>query len=263
MISASKLQIAYEDNVVVHDFDFVIQPGEIVSLIGPNGSGKSTVLKAISRLMKTLTGVVHLDGLDIHKLPTREVAKKLSILSQHQITPPDFTVEELISYGRLPHRNWYQSKNKDDIKYVQWALEQTHLEKLAHRPIDSLSGGERQRAWIAMALAQKTSVLLLDEPTTYLDICHQIETMELLTRLNRELDLTIVMVLHDLNQAVRYSHRLVVIKEGKLVTSGTPEKVLTTNLLRDVYKVKARITLDQCLGKPVFLPLGLASPPGA
>lgn len=258
MITASKLKIGYENKIVVDDFNFEITRGEIVSLIGPNGSGKSTVLKVISRLMNSMDGIVCIDGCDIHRLPSKEVAQKLSILSQYHSTPPDFTVEELVGYGRMPHRKWYETKTLEDKEIIEWALKQTRVEKFRDRSVNSLSGGERQRTWIAMALAQRSKVLLLDEPTTYLDISHQIEVMELVTRLNKELNLTVVMVLHDLNQAVRYSHRLVVIKDGRFVTAGTPEEVLTKELLRDVYHVEAEVTVDKQIGKPVFLPIGLS-----
>lgn len=259
MINASNLKIGYENKIVVDNFDFEITQGEIVSLIGPNGSGKSTVLKVLSRLMCSINGIVYLDGHDIHRLPTKEVAKRLSILSQHHHTPPDFTVEELVSYGRIPHRSWYEAKNKEDEDIVRWAMQKTRVEGFRDRSVNSLSGGERQRSWIAMALAQRPKVLLLDEPTTYLDICHQIEVMELVNKLNKELGLTVVMVLHDLNQAVRYSHRLVVIKDGRLIVEGSPEKVLTEELLRTVYNVEAEVTMDTKIGKPVFLPIGLSN----
>lgn len=258
MIKASNLKIGYENTVVVDGFDFEIKEGEIVSLIGPNGSGKSTVLKVVSRLMNSIEGVVHLDGYDIHRLPSKEVAKKLSILSQYHSTPPDFTVEELVGYGRMPHKKWYETKTKEDEEIIAWAIQQTRVEKFRHRSVNSLSGGERQRAWIAMALAQRPKVLLLDEPTTYLDICHQIEVMELVNKLNKELDLTVVMVLHDLNQAVRYSQRLVVIKDGRFFMEGTPEEVLTKELLRDVYSIDADVTMDMRIGKPIFLPIGVS-----
>jgi len=258
MIKASNLKIGYENKIVVEEFNFEINTGEIISLIGPNGSGKSTVLKVVSRLMKATEGMVHLDGNDIHRLSTKEVAKKLSMLSQQQVMPPDFTIRELVGYGRLPHRKWYETKTQEDEEIIEWAISQTRLEKLADRYINSLSGGERQRAWIAMALAQRPKILLLDEPTTYLDICHQIEVMELISRLNLELGITVVMVLHDLNQAVRYSSRLVVIKDGRFVGEGSPEKILTKEMLRRVYNVEAEVTIDKHAGKPIFMPIGLA-----
>jgi len=262
MIFASNLKIAYEKKIVVDKFTLDISKGEIISLIGPNGSGKSSILKVMSRLMKSLEGAVHIDGKDIHKLSSKDVAKHLSVLSQYHSTPPDFTVEEIVRYGRMPHQKWYETSTKKDEEVVNWALKQTRIYDLRERSVNSLSGGERQRAWIAMALAQKPKVLLLDEPTTFLDICHQIEIMELINRLNKELNLTVVMVLHDLNHAIRYSSRIVVIKDGKFVAQGSPEKVLTKQLLRDVYNVEAEISIDQRTGKPVIMPVGLCHESG-
>lgn len=257
MIEASNLKIAYDSKVIVDNFGVRVKQGEIISLIGPNGSGKSTVLKTLSRLLKQESGTVFLDGQDIHRLPTREVAQKLCILAQHHDTPGDFTVEELVFYGRMPHKKWYEGRTGEDRDIVEWAINITQLQKLSHRRVDTLSGGERQRAWIAMALAQRPEVLLLDEPTTFLDICHQIEVMELVTKLNRKLGITVIMVLHDLNQACRYSDRLVVINRGRLAAEGRPEDVLTCEMLRDIYRVEAEVNVDRRTGKPVFLPLGL------
>ncbi len=258
MITATNLKLCYDTKTVVHDFDFEVRPGEIVSLIGPNGSGKSTVLKAISRLLRCSCGTVHLDGHDIYRLPTREVAKKLSVLSQVHNTPPDFTVRELVSYGRIPHQKWYETLNQEDRDIVEWAIAQTRLEQFAERTVNSLSGGERQRAWIALALAQHPQVLLLDEPTTFLDICHQIELLELVKRLNASLGLTVVMVLHDMNHAAAYSHRLVVINHGRKIAEGAPVEVLTPKLLTEVYNVQAEIALHPLTGKLYFHALGLA-----
>jgi len=235
----------------------VVGEGEVVSLIGPNGSGKSTVLKVLSRMMKSRGGTVYLDGRDIHKLPTAEVARKLSILSQNHVTPPDFTVRELVTYGRIPHQKWYETINNEDSAVVEWAISKTHMQNLAERSVNTLSGGERQRAWLALALAQQPKVLLLDEPTTFLDICHQLEVMALIQDLNAELGLTVVMVLHDINQAAAFSDRIVVIKEGRLVAEGPPLKVLTPELLRSVYRVEAEIALHPHSGKLYCHALGL------
>jgi iron complex transport system ATP-binding protein len=259
MIEGLGLTIGYETKNVVSEFNIAAKQGEVVSLIGPNGSGKSTVLKVLSRMMKSSGGVVRLDGHDIHKLPTREVAKKLSMLSQTHTSPPDFTVRELVSYGRMPHQSWFEAINKEDQEIIEWAISKTRLEHLADRSVNSLSGGERQRAWIALALAQKPKILLLDEPTTFLDICHQIEIMELVKALNQELGITVVMVLHDLNQAAAYSHRLVVIKDGQLVTEGEPAQVLTSDLMRKVYNVEAEIACHPQTGKLFFHALGLCA----
>lgn len=257
MIQGTDLKIAYDKKIVVDEFSFEVRVGEIVSLIGPNGSGKSTILKVISRLMKSNGGFVHLDGCDIHRLSTREVARSLAILPQGHQTPPDFTVRELIQYGRMPHRRWYEAMNSEDSAIIEWAIRQTQMEDFAERYVNSLSGGERQRAWIAMALAQKPKILLLDEPTTYLDICHQLEIMELIKGLNKDLGITVIMVLHDMNQAIGYSHRLLVINHGRLVTEGEPSAVLTRELMREVYRVEAEITRHPQTGRLVFLPLGL------
>jgi len=257
MIAANKLTIDYERKIAVVDFDMVVREGEVVSLIGPNGSGKSTVLKVLSRMMKSRGGTVYLDGRDIHKLPTAEVARKLSILSQNHDTPPDFTVRELVTYGRIPHQKWYETINSEDSSVVEWAIEKTNMQELAERSVNTLSGGERQRAWLALALAQQPKVLLLDEPTTFLDICHQLEVMALIQDLNAELGITVIMVLHDINQAAAFSDRIVVIKDGRLVAEGPPLKVLTSELLRDVYRVEAEIALHPHSGKLYCHALGL------
>jgi iron complex transport system ATP-binding protein len=259
MIRASNIKIAYERHVVVTEFDLEIRRGEIVTLIGPNGSGKSTVLKAMARLLATKEGVVYLNGRDIHRLPTKEVARQLCILPQNPGAPADLTVRELTAYGRSPHQPWYLHDDAQSRQAVDWALEQAGAADLAGRRLQQLSGGERQRAWIAMALAQQPQILLLDEPTTFLDISHQLEVMELLQRLNRELRITVLMVLHDLNQALRYSDRLVLIRKGRKVAEGVPEKVITKELLRDVYRVDAEIIHHQVSGKPIVLPLGLVA----
>ncbi|SHH71995.1 iron complex transport system ATP-binding protein [Caloranaerobacter azorensis DSM 13643] len=252
MISAKKINIHYDRKQVIYDLCMDINEGEIISIIGPNGSGKSTILKALSRLIKPSNGVAYLNGYDIQKLPTREVAKRLSILSQHNHSPADCTVRDLVSYGRMPYKKWYEFKNKYDDEVVDWAINVTKLTSLADRFISTLSGGERQRAWIAMTLAQKTKVLMLDEPTTYLDISHQLEVMELLYEINRKYRVTIIMVLHDLNQASKYSDRIFVINKGRLVMQGSPHKVITKRMLRDVYNIEAQITIDKTTSKPMF-----------
>jgi len=257
VIYAKNLSISYDKKNVVSNFTMNINEGEIVSIIGPNGSGKSTVLKVISRLMKSSNGAAFLDGSDVHSLPTKEVAKKLAILCQHNHSPSDCTVRDLISYGRVPHKQWYEFNNYDDNSIVDWAIEVTGLNEFEHRYVTTLSGGERQRAWVAMALAQKTKVLILDEPTTYLDVSHQLEVMELLKKINEEYKITIIMVLHDLNQASKYSDRMYVINKGKLVMEGRPSEVITKKMLRDVYKIDAHISVEQVSGKPLFYPLGL------
>lgn len=257
MLGAKGVSLAYEDRLVVDGLDVEIPEGEVVSLIGPNGSGKSTILKALSRALKTRKGVVLLDGKDIQAISPRQVAKRLAILPQTPESPGDITVQELVWHGRYPHMQWWERAGAKDKETVDWALKETKLSQLAERPVASLSGGERQRAWIALALAQDPQILLLDEPTTYLDICHQLEVMELIRRLNEDFRLTVAMVLHDINQAARYSDRIIALKNGRIVAQGTPREVLTRGLLRDVFGVDSRIEQDQD-GKLMCLPIALA-----
>lgn len=259
MIQASRLQVAYDRRVAVDQFDLEVGCGEIVALIGPNGSGKSTVLKTMARLLPASAGAVYLDGRAIQRLPTKEVARRLCILTQHPDSLTDLTVRQLVAYGRAPHQPWYRWQDPQAEQVIDWALNQTKLTDCAERPLQQLSGGERQRAWIAMALAQQPRILLLDEPTTFLDIGHQLEVMELLARLNQTLKLTILMVLHDLNQAIGYGQRVVVLQRGRKVAEGPPESVITAALLKQVYQVDAAIVHYGTPARPVVLPLGLAA----
>ena len=210
----------------------------VTCIVGPNGCGKSTTLKALSRILP-YKGSVTFKGQEMSTLSQREFAKCLAILTQSPQAPSDLTVNDLVEMGRFPHRGFLGRAGKDDKEHVEWALEQTGVKEMRYRLLNTLSGGERQRAWIAMALAQRPEVLLLDEPTTYLDICHQLEIMQLIGRLNQELGLTVVMVVHDLNHAIMYADHVVVVKAGKLVTSGAPREIITADLLADVFKVMA------------------------
>lgn len=255
MIEARNLKIGYEEKIIVDDFSFSVKEGEIVSVIGPNGSGKSTLLKCISRYIKSKEGVVHFEKEDMSKMNIKKVAKKMASLSQYNRSPDDITVEELIYYGRMPHKKWHEKKNKKDIEIMNWAIKETSVEDYRNKKVSSLSGGERQRVWIAMALTQKPKILLLDEPTTYLDICHQLEVMELVKKLNKNLNLTVVMVLHDLCQAANYSDKVVVIKKGNLVAEGPPREILTTKLIKDVYNVDAFIREDILQGEIMIYPI--------
>ena len=239
-ISANHLKIGYDDKIVVPDFDVVIHKHDITTFIGPNGCGKSTILKALTRILKC-GGVIEIDGNSIHTMPTKEVAKKIAILSQQQTMPPDITVEELVGFGRMPYQKFLQRLSDDDKKIVDWAMEATSVSHMRKRSIFALSGGEKQRVWISVALAQKPEMLFLDEPTTYLDIQHQIEIMELVQKLNTETGIGIVMVLHDISQALEVSSQVVVIKDGKKYAHGTPQEVITPEMLRDVYGVESRI----------------------
>ena len=238
IIKAEHVTVTINKKEIIHDISFEIPEGKISAIIGPNGCGKSTTLKAVSRILP-YAGKITFKDKDIHSFSHREFAKCLAILTQSPQAPTDLTVKDLVEMGRFPHRGFLGRGGKDDNIHVEWALEQTNMTHMQNRLLHTLSGGERQRAWIAMALAQRPQVLLLDEPTTYLDICHQLEVMQLLVKLNRELGLTVVMVIHDLNHAIQYADHVTVIKSGYLVTSGSPKDIVTSSLLQDVFCVKA------------------------
>ena len=238
IIKAQNISVSINEKEIVHGISLDIPEGKVTAIIGPNGCGKSTTLKALSRILP-YKGSVTFKGQEMSTLSQREFAKCLAILTQSPQAPSDLTVNDLVEMGRFPHRGFLGRAGKDDKEHVEWALEQTGVKEMRYRLLNTLSGGERQRAWIAMALAQRPEVLLLDEPTTYLDICHQLEIMQLITRLNQELGLTVVMVVHDLNHAIMYADHVVVVKAGKLVTSGAPREIITADLLADVFKVKA------------------------
>jgi len=241
MFTVDSVSIRYEKKCVINNFSFSVKKGEIVSIIGPNGSGKSTLLKAMSRMLPCEAGRVELEGRNMKDMNTKEVARMMCMLSQKNQAPSDMTVVDLVSYGRFPHKKWYEKLNKEDMEIVDWALEKTSLTEYRDRPVGALSGGESQRAWIAMALAQRPKILLLDEPTTYLDISHQHEVLELVRELNREMGMTVVMVLHDLNQASYYSDRIIVVQGGRNCMCGTPQQVMTSSMIRDVYRMDADI----------------------
>ncbi len=248
------LSLAYDSNLIIEKLSATISTGEITALVGPNGCGKSTLLRGLARLLKPQAGEVLLDGKAIHRLPTKELAKQLGILPQGPTAPEGLTVYELVAQGRYPHQGFFQQWSLEDERVTQEAIAITNMIEFADRPLDTLSGGQRQRAWIAMTLAQKTPILLLDEPTTYLDIGYQLEVMELIEHLNQEREMTILLVLHDLNQAARYSQRLIVLDEGAIVADGPPADVLTKQLLAEVFKVQANIVIDPASGSPVCLP---------
>lgn len=238
IIKAQNICVSINDKEIVHNLSLEIPEGKVTAIIGPNGCGKSTTLKALSRILP-YKGCVTFKGSEMSALSQREFAKSLAILTQSPQAPSDLTVNDLVEMGRFPHRGFLGRGGKDDKEHVEWALAQTGVTVMRNRLLNTLSGGERQRAWIAMALAQRPEVLLLDEPTTYLDICHQLEIMQLIGRLNQELGLTVVMVVHDLNHAIMYADHVVVVKAGKLVTSGAPREIITADLLAEVFKVKA------------------------
>lgn len=253
-----QLDIAYESRLIVEDLNLSIPSGQITALVGANGSGKSTILKTMSRILKPKRGSVFLDSKAIHQQSTKEVAKQLAILPQNPVAPDGLTVGELIGYGRFPHQKGFGSQTKEDRDIIRWAVQVTNMEEFFDRPVDQLSGGQRQRAWIAMALAQQTDILFLDEPTTFLDMGHQLEVLKLLQKLNEEEGRTIVMVVHDLNHATRYAGHMVAIKQGKVISEGTPEEVMTQDVLRAVFGIEADIIRDPRTGVPLCLPYELA-----
>ena len=252
-ITTQNLAVAYEDHLVVDDLDMQIPQGRITTIIGPNGCGKSTVLKAVGRILKPKGGVVYLNGDDIRRLTTKEVAQKMAILPQSPQAPAGLTVGELVAYGRFPHQRGFGKLIPEDKKIIQWALEVTRLTEFETTAVDNLSGGQRQRVWIAMALAQQTDLILLDEPTTYLDLAYQLEVLELLYRLNREQGCTIVMVLHDLNLAARFADYMIAIRGGDIIQHGTPEEVMTAEVLKETFHIDAEIVKEPRTGRPTCI----------
>jgi iron complex transport system ATP-binding protein len=253
-LAAQSLSVGYGERLVIPELSLEIAMGTITALVGPNGSGKSTVLKTLARLIAPRAGVVYLDGKAISSLPTREVARQLAILPQGPTAPEELTVGELVEQGRYPHAGPLRMLREQDQAAIRQALAQANMLELRERRLDSLSGGERQRAWIALALAQATPILLLDEPTTFLDVGHQLEVLTLIQQLNRRQGKTIVLVLHDLNQAARFAERIIALRDGRIVADGAPRDVLTADLLAEVFQVKAAIINHPVDGLPVCLP---------
>ena len=255
-IKAESLTLSYGSDPVIDDLDLEIPEGKITIFIGSNGSGKSTLLRSLARLKKPEEGNILLNGEEIFNLPTKEVARRMAILPQSPTAPEGMTVFQLVKQGRYPYQSWLNQWSEEDEHMVNKALEETKMKDLADRPVDSLSGGQRQRAWIAMTLAQGTETILLDEPTTYLDLAHQVDILDLLYELNQKEDRTIVMVLHDLNLAFRYADYIVAIKDQNVFTHGNPEEVVTSNMVNNVFGMKCRIIEDPVCGTPLCVPLG-------
>jgi iron complex transport system ATP-binding protein len=255
MISCKNLKVGYEERVIIENLSLCINKGEVVSIIGPNGCGKSTLLKSLSRMIKPISGDIYIQDENIKTLKSKSISQKVCLLSQHNDAPGDLTVEELVYFGRIPHKKWFESKSKSDEEIVKWAIENTGLTRYINTPISSLSGGERQRAYIAQALCQKPDVLLLDEPTTYLDISYQLELMELVREINEKLNITIVMVLHELNQASKYSDRLIIMKSGEIVSDGCPKEIINKETIKQVYNIDCDIDNDPISDKPRIHPI--------
>ncbi|MDF2947164.1 MAG: transporter [Bacillales bacterium] len=255
-LETEKLSLAYGENLIIEELDITIPKGEITVFIGSNGCGKSTLLRSLARLLKPKSGSIIINGDMISKLPTKEIAKNLAILPQGPIAPEGLTVLQLVKQGRYPYQKWYRQWSEEDESIVNDALRSTGMLDLSDRLVDSLSGGQRQRAWIALTLAQDTEIILLDEPTTYLDMTHQIEILDLLFSLNENEGRTIVMVLHDLNLACRYAHNIVAIKNKKVYASGQPENIINAKLVSDVFNMDCNVTQDPLFGTPMCIPHG-------
>ncbi len=254
-LEARGVTVGYGDRTVIDDLDVAIPSGLVTTIIGPNGCGKSTLLRTLSRLLKPAKGAVVLDGDDIARLRTRDVAKKLGLLPQAPVAPDGLTVADLVARGRHPHQSWLRQWSSDDADVVERALVMTGVTDLADRPVDELSGGQRQRVWISMTLAQGTDLLLLDEPTTYLDLAHAIDVLDLVNDLHTS-GCTVVMVLHDLNLATRYSDNLVVMREGAILAQGHPCDVITAELLNDAFGLRAQVIDDPVGDRPLIVPIG-------
>ncbi|MEU9918668.1 ABC transporter ATP-binding protein [Streptomyces sp. NPDC051001] len=254
-LEARGVTVGYGDRTVIDDLDVAIPSGLVTTIIGPNGCGKSTLLRTLSRLLKPAKGTVLLDGDDIARLRTRDVAKKLGLLPQAPVAPDGLTVADLVARGRHPHQSWLRQWSSDDADVVERALVMTGVADLADRPVDELSGGQRQRVWISMTLAQGTDLLLLDEPTTYLDLAHAIDVLDLVNDLHTS-GCTVVMVLHDLNLATRYSDNLIVMREGAILAQGHPREVITAELLHEAFGLRARVIDDPVGDRPLIVPIG-------
>lgn len=259
-LRAQRLRLAYSpERVVIDELDLEVPHGEITAVIGANGSGKSTLLRALARLLRPTAGRVLLDGDDVHRMRTRDLARRLGLLPQAPNCPEGISVRDLVRRGRLPHTSLWRQWSADDESALVAALEATDLVELADEPVDALSGGQRQRAWLALVIAQGTPLLLLDEPTTFLDIAHQLDVLELVRRLNREEGRTVVMVLHDLNQACRFADHIVALRAGEIVAAGKPGQIVTEELVRVVFELESRIVADPVTDTPLVVPVGRAT----
>ncbi|MFJ7999365.1 ABC transporter ATP-binding protein [Streptomyces sp. NPDC096310] len=255
-LRARDVRLGYDGREVVSGLSVDIPPGRITMIVGPNACGKSTLLRSMARLLAPTAGRVLLDGKDIQAMPTKEVAGVLGILPQSPVAPDGITVSDLVGRGRYPHQGWFRRWTAEDDTAVAEALLATDVLELAARPVDELSGGQRQRVWIAMALSQRTDILLLDEPTTFLDISHQLDVLDLLTDLNRAYGSTIAVVLHDLNLACRYADHLIAMKDGRIVAEGAPSEIVSAALVTEVFGMRCSVTEDPASLTPMIVPMG-------
>ncbi|GLY15954.1 cobalamin/Fe3+-siderophore ABC transporter ATP-binding protein [Kineosporia sp. NBRC 101677] len=255
-LGARDLHLGYDGQKVVEGLDLDVPPGRVTMIVGPNACGKSTTLRAMARLLAPTSGQILLDGKDIQKTPTKEVASVLGILPQTPVAPDGIIVSDLVGRGRYPHQGWLRKWTAEDDQAVAEAMRATSVLELASRPVEALSGGQRQRVWIAMALAQRTDLLLLDEPTTYLDVAHQLEVLDLLIDLNTTRGTTVVVVLHDLNLACRYADHLIAMRAGKVMAVGDPREVVTAGLIEDIFGMRCSVVPDPISGSPMIVPIG-------
>ncbi|MBD1373364.1 ABC transporter ATP-binding protein [Hazenella sp. IB182357] len=255
-LHAKDLALSYGDKQIIKDLNISIPEGKITVLVGSNGCGKSTLLRSLARLLKPRSGQVYLNDTNIINHSTRKVATELSILPQGPVAPESLTVLQLVKQGRYPYQSWRKQWSKQDEEIVNWALEVTQMKFFSEHPVQALSGGQRQRAWIAMTLAQDTGIILLDEPTTYLDLTHQIDILDLLYEMNVKQNRTIVMVLHDLNLACRYAHHMVAVHNQNIYAQGKPEDIVTEKMVKDVFRITCKIIPDPIFGTPMCVPFG-------
>lgn len=251
-VKGENVRIGYGEHIVIDEIDITVKKGEITTIIGPNGSGKSTVLKALTRLLDFKVGNINVDEIDIRKIGNKELAKKMGVLPQRHQAPPDFKVKDLVAFGRMPYQKWFDGNSPEDIEIINWAMKQADIYDLREKSVMTCSGGQAQRVWIATVLAQQPEILFLDEPTTFLDISYQLETMKLLKRLNRTSGIGVVMVLHDLSHALEVSDKIVVIKDGKKYSEGTPAEVVTPTMMKEVYGVDCEIVFVPGRTNPVL-----------
>ncbi|GAA3733248.1 ABC transporter ATP-binding protein [Salinicoccus jeotgali] len=251
-VELKDITIELNNRTILNHIDMELMEGKVTTIIGPNGCGKSTMLKTISRIISAKEGGVYINDMDIRQMKSKDIAKKVSILSQKNRLQYDVKVRDLVSFSRYPHLKRFQSLKPDDYKIIDWALKETGAIEFEGRMMSELSGGQSQRVWISLLLAQGADVLLLDEPTTYLDIHHQLETLNIVKRLNEETKQTVVMVLHDINHAIKYSDHLVIMDEGKIIRSGHPSDVLTNDILNEVFNINGTIAIDPATGKPIM-----------
>lgn len=252
-INIKDLRIGYDKKIIIEGLDLCIEEGKVTSIIGPNGCGKSTLLKSIGRILKKEKGEVFLLDKNMDNMKSKEIAEKLAILSQNPTAPSELKVEELVSYGRYPHRSNVNKLSRKDKEKIEWALKVTNTLEFRERELSDLSGGQRQRVWLAMALAQETDILLLDEPTTFLDMSHQLEVLNIVNNLNEKHKCTVVMVLHDINHAAKYSDFIIAMKDGKILYKDEPNSIMKKEVLKNIYNIDAELIINKNYDVPLCL----------